>query len=93
MQSLLLLLMAFGKDLHSPFYLNQSLKNTFVTDGGSTAGFSELDSMAGWWAWMKTDFLDKLYWDTWYNGQRTDFTGVSYALFVRMEQLGYKTVF
>lgn len=76
MQLGLLIFMAFGKDLNSSYYLNRSFKNTFVSTG-TPLSFGELQSVDNWWTWMETDFLDKLYWDTWYNGQPTDFDNVS----------------
>ncbi len=76
-QSVLLVLICIRNDVHSSSYLNQTFKDTFVVAGASTPGFTELHSYAAWWHWMQTDFLDKMYWETWYNGQHTDFNNVS----------------
>ena len=63
------LVIAFGKDNHTPYMLNQSVITSFSTGDGLR--LSEIKTPADWWTWSTTHFLDNAFWETWYNGQST----------------------
>ncbi|KAK2159449.1 hypothetical protein LSH36_153g04090 [Paralvinella palmiformis] len=68
---ILLMFMAFGKDLRPVYQLNEAFKVSIVKSG--LPSFESIRSVPEWWNWTQTHFLDSVYWERWYNGQLTQF--------------------
>ncbi|KAL3831269.1 hypothetical protein ACJMK2_023042, partial [Sinanodonta woodiana] len=62
---ILLLVMAYGKDTSSPFYLNEAFKNEFVRSGNPA--FQSIKNRLDWYRWSQTSLLDALYFNVLHN--------------------------
>ncbi len=49
----------------------------FVFFRSGSIQFEKIKTVRDWWGWTQSSLLDTLYWDTWYNGQATDYHLVS----------------
>ncbi|XP_052094392.1 polycystic kidney disease protein 1-like 1 isoform X3 [Mytilus californianus] len=56
---IMLIVMAYGKDTSSPFYINQALKNSLIRSG--PLKFTNIKFSNEWYNWSQTTMLDKLY--------------------------------
>ncbi|XP_033639226.1 uncharacterized protein LOC117299811 [Asterias rubens] len=61
-----LMWMAYGRQVAYHYPANQGIRQTFLQTPHPFTNISTVDNL---WQWLNEDFLDTLYWETWYNGE------------------------
>ncbi|XP_074659507.1 polycystin-1-like protein 1 [Tubulanus polymorphus] len=70
---ILLLVIANGSNNTAAYRLNEAVRAEFIAT--ETMPFTSIRRINDWWTWSRTDLINALYWDSWYNGDNNTVEG------------------